>query len=347
MDNTDTIISQNRLLITKLYIPSYSPSRVFRHRLIQRLDVGLQVPLSLICAPAGSGKTVLLASWLQDYQKRTDDAFVAAWLSLDREDDDPTRFWHYFVAALEMACPATPLFSAAPENASSSPSMALLTSLINDIAASPYTFALVLDDYHVLHMQEIHETMIFLLDHLPSNMHLFIASREEPPLPLARLRVRNQLLELRLPDLRFTHDEVTAFLQQMTPATLSYADIAILEERTEGWIAGLQLAALSMRGISDASAFIATFTGDHRHVADYLVEEVLNRLPTHLQLFLLHTSVLNRLCAGLCNALTKQPDGQKMLEYLEQSNIFLVSLDAKRYWYRYHHLFAEALRHRL
>ncbi len=347
MDSVETVITKNHLLITKLYVPSYSPLRVSRQRLIQRLNAGLQIPLSLVCAPAGSGKTVLLTSWLQDCQKRADVDLAAAWLSLDREDNDPTRFWHYFVAALEMACPATTLFSASSENTLSSSSMAFITSLVNNIAATPSTFALVLDDYHVLHTQAIHEAMTFLLDHLPPNMHLFIASREEPPLPLARLRVRNQLLELRLPDLRFTHDEVTTFLQQMVPEALPHADIALLEERTEGWIAGLQLAALSMRGSQDAPALTASFTGSHRHVMDYLVEEVLNRLPEHLQTFLLQTSVLDRLCASLCNALTGQPDAQKTLEYLEQSNIFLVSLDEKRRWYRYHHLFAEVLRHRL
>ncbi|MBV9615519.1 MAG: hypothetical protein JO031_08690, partial [Ktedonobacteraceae bacterium] len=300
----------------------------------------------MICAPAGSGKTVLLASWLQEYQEQADADFVAAWLSLDKEDNDPTRFWHYFIAALEMAYPGAAFFSSL-ESVQSLSSVAFLTSLINDIATSPCTFALALDDYHVLHSQEIHEAMTFLLDHLPKNMHLFITSRAEPPLPLARLRVRSQLLELRFPDLRFTHDEVITFLQRMVPGALPHIDIAALEERTEGWIAGLQLAVLSIRNQPDFLTFISTFSGDHRHVVDYLVEEVLNRLPERLQTFLLHTSLLDRLCASLCNAVTEQTDSQELLEYLEQSNIFLVPLDAKRQWYRYHHLFAEALHHRL
>ncbi len=347
MHSTDTAITNNRLLITKLYVPSHPPVLVARQRLIQRLDDGLRVPLSLVCAPAGSGKTVLLASWLQEYREQADADLAVAWLSLGKEDNDPVRFWHYIVAALEMACPIPPLFTASLESTPAAPALAFITALLNDIAASSSTFVLVLDDYHVLHAPEIHEGMTFLLDHLPPNLHLFLASREEPPLPLARLRVRNQLVEVRLPDLRFTHDEATTFLQRMGPETLSQRAIAALEERTEGWIAGLQLAVLSMRSEQDAATFLATFTGDHRHVVDYLVEEVLNRLPERLQTFLLHTAVLERLCAALCNTITDQSDSQELLEYLEHANIFLVSLDEKRHWYRYHHLFAEVLLHRL
>ncbi len=271
-----------------------------------------------------------------------------AWLSLDEGDNDPARFLAYFVAALK-AIDAN--FGAGTLGALQSPQPppmeAILTALINEFATVPDHFALVLDDYHLITTQPIHDALAFLLDHLPPNLHLVIATRADPPLPLARLRGRGQLTELRLTHLRFTHDEAAAFLNTCVSLNLSPEDVAALEARTEGWVAGLQMAAVSMQGQEDVAGFIQAFTGSDRYILDYLVEEVLQRQPESVQTFLLQTAILDRLTGPLCDAVTGQDDGQATLERMERANLFILPLDNELRWYRYHHLFADLLRYRL
>jgi LuxR family maltose regulon positive regulatory protein len=347
------------LLTTKLYIPPPRPNLVPRPRLVDRLDEGprLSHKLTLLAAPAGFGKTTLLGEWVANCGR------PIAWLSLDEGDNDPARFLAYLVAALQTAeldvgeGVLTALQSPQPP-----PMETVLTTVINDIAAviqgnhegCPYV--IVLDDYHLITAQPIHDGLTFLLDHMPPQLHLIIAARADPPLPIARLRGQGQLTELRQSDLRFTTDEAAAFLNQIMSLNLSPDHIAALEARTEGWIAGLQMAALSMRGRKDVSTFIQAFTGSDRYILDYLAEEVLQRQPESVQTFLLQTSVLDRLTGPLCDAVTGFPpltgerqgegSGQAMLERLERANLFIVSLDNERRWYRYHHLFADLLRQR-
>ncbi|MBI9043472.1 MAG: tetratricopeptide repeat protein [Anaerolineaceae bacterium] len=266
-------------------------------------------------------------------------------MSLDEGDNDPTRFLTYLVAALQTIAPkiGEGIFVAL-QSPQPLPGEALLTTLLNEIAAIPDNFILVLDDYHIIDSEPINHALTFLLEHLPPQMNLVIATREDPPLPLSRYRVRGQLTELRAADLRFTPEEAGAFLNQMMNLNLSAKDIAALEARTEGWIAGLQLAALSMQGREDIACFIEAFTGSHRFVLDYLAGEVLERQPERVRNFLLHTAILDRLCAPLCNAVTGREDSKEILDGLERNNLFLIPLDDKRQWYRYHHLFAEVLR---
>ncbi len=332
------------ILATKLYIPPARPELVARPRLIERLNAGLHRKLTLISAPAGFGKTTLVSEWVAGCER------PAAWLSLDEGDNDPIRFLTYLVTALEtIAARQSPAgnFGAGVMRVLQAPQPGLpetlLTTLLNEITASPVNFVLVLDDYHVIDAQAVDKALTFLLEHLPPQMHLVIATREDPQLPLARLRARGQLIELRAADLRFTPTEAAEFLNRMMGLNLRDADIAALEARTEGWIAGLQLAALSMQGREDIASFIQAFTGSHRFVLDYLVEEVLQHQSEHIRSFLLQTAILDRLCAPLCNAVTDREDGKEMLDILERSNLFLIPLDDKRQWYRYHHLFAEVL----
>ena len=267
-----------------------------------------------------------------------------AWLSLDEGENDPTRFLAYLVAALQTIAPTIGegvlgvLQSPQPP-----PTEAILTALLNEITTIPDHFVLVLDDYHVIDAKPVDHALTFLLEHLPPQMHLVIATREDPQLPLARLRARGQLTELRAADLRFTASEAAEFLNQVMGLSLSAEDIAALEDRTEGWIAGLQLAALSMQGRQDVHGFIQAFAGDDRYIVDYLVEEVLQRQPAPVRSFLLQTSILDRLSGPLCDAVTGQKEGNARLEALERGNFFVVPLDDKRHWYRYHHLFAEVL----
>jgi LuxR family maltose regulon positive regulatory protein len=332
------------ILATKLYIPPPRPNLVPRPRLIERLNEGLHRPLTLISAPAGFGKSTLISEWVAGCER------PAAWLSLDAGDNDPIRFLTYLVTALRTIAPQIGagvlgvLQSPQPPSTEST-----LTALLNEIITVPDDFVLVLDDYHVVDAKPVDDTLIFLLDHLPPQMHLVLATREDPPLPLARLRARGQLTELRAADLRFSPAEAAAFLNQVMELDLSAGNIAALEERTEGWIAGLQLAAVSMRGHQDATGFIKSFTGSNRFVLDYLVEEVLHQQPQSVQTFLLRTSILDRLCGPLCDAIMLDPpaSGQGTLEYLERANLFIVPLDNERRWYRYHHLFADLLRQRL
>jgi LuxR family maltose regulon positive regulatory protein len=372
------------LLKTKLYIPPLRPNLVARPRLIERLNQGLQLGhrLSLISAPAGFGKTTLVTEWLSKLPKRVSitpspthsltptplhppTRSPIAWLSLDEGDDDLTRFLAYLVAALqsiELTIGEGAL--AMLQSPQPPPTEAILTALLNDIAAFPEDFTLVLDDYHLIDsrpidastsggaLTSVDRALAFLLEHLPPQMHLVVATREDPNLPLARLRVRGQLTELRAADLRFTPDEAAGFLNRAMGLNLSAEEIAALETRTEGWIAGLQMAALALQGLSmqgrdDTSAFIQAFTGSHHFVLDYLVGEVLQRQPEHVRDFLLQTSILDRLSGPLCEAVTGQQDGKGTLEALERGNLFVILLDDKRQWYRYHHLFADVLGARL
>jgi len=326
------------ILATKLYMPISRNDYVRRSRLVERLNGGLDRRLTLISASAGYGKTTLVSEWASSCGRSV------AWLSLDEGDDDPVRFVTHLVAALQTvsshigAGVVHALRSAQPAATES-----LLTLLVNDIASTSISMVLVLDDYHRIGDERIAAAVSYLLEKLPPQLHLVIATRANPQLPLSRLRVRGQLAELRDADLRFTPDEAAAFLQQVMGLRLSSDDIRALQTRTEGWIAGLQLAALSMQGRTDHRTFIRSFAGDHRYVVDYLVEEVLNRQPDHVRSFLLQTSILDRLHGPLCDAVTGQEDGSQRLKLLEQGNFFVIPLDDKRSWYRYHHLFGDVL----
>jgi LuxR family maltose regulon positive regulatory protein len=308
------------------------------------LNEGLQCKLTLISASAGFGKTTLVSEWVASCGR------PVAWLSLDEGDNNPARFLIYVVAALQtIVADLGEGVQAALQSPQPPATEAILTRLLNEITTIPDNFVLVLDDYHVIDSKPVDEALTFLLEHLPPQMHLVIATREDPHLPLARLRARGQLTELRAADLRFTPAEAAEFLGQVMGLNLSAEDIAALEARTEGWIAGLQLAALSMQGHQDVTSFIQSFTGSHHFVLDYLVEEVLHQQTESIQTFLLRTSILDRLCGSLCDAVLLDPSasGQETLEYLEHANLFIVPLDNERHWFRYHHLFADLLRQRL
>jgi LuxR family maltose regulon positive regulatory protein len=337
------------LLTTKLHRPPLRPSLVPRVHLIERLDEGLHLghKLTVVSAPAGFGKTTLVSAWAAACGR------PVAWLSLDEGDNDPARFLAYFAAALRM------VGMEIEEGASEAE--VFLTTLVNQVNLAPEPFLLVLDDYHLITAQPVHDALAFFLTHMPGSVHLAIATRADPPLPVARLRARGQLSELRLPDLRFTPDEAAEFLRQVMGLELSTGDIAALASRTEGWVAGLQMAALSLQGKDDVSRFVAAFTGSDRYILDYLLEEVLRRESDQVQAFLLQSSILDRLCGSLCDAVigdwrleiddTKSPvsslRSQGVLEHLESANLFVVPLDDWREWYRYHRLFADLLRQRL
>lgn len=359
------------ILATKLYIPPLRPNLVRRPRLIDRLNTGLHGKLTLVSAPAGFGKTTLIGEWIDSCAQRV------AWLSLDEEESDPARFLTYLVAALQTLAAAMGEGVLGALQSPQPPSMTtLLTSLLNEIATLPDHCLLVLDDYHLVDagvpLGAVDQALTFLLEHLPPQIHLVITTREDPPLPLARLRAKAQLTEVRAADLRFTRDEAAAFLNQATGLHLTAQEVDALEARTEGWIAGLQLAAVSMQGHltgeHDRATFIQSFTGSHRFVMDYLLEEVLHQQPPAIQTFLLYTAILDRMCGPLCDAIMGEGrletgegrleiaslpspvsplPSQTLLEVLEQANLFLVPLDNERRWYRYHHLFGELLRQRL
>ena len=330
------------ILRTKLHVPSLRPGLIPRPRLIDRLNTGLNGRLTLISAPAGYGKTTLVTEWLSGVP------LSVAWLSLDESDNDPHRFLDYLLAALrqvhaEFGQPvAAMLRSPQPP-----PDELVLTALVNEITAKPQPFILVLDDYHVIYIPPIHKQLNFLLEHQPAQMHMVLIAREDPPLPLPRLRASGQMVEIRQEDLRFSLEECADFLNRGMGLNLSPGDIAALERRTEGWIAGLQLAALSMRGRDDLPGFIQAFTGSSHYVLDYLIEEVFKRQSTEIQDFLLKTSILDRLCGPLCDAVADRTDSGTLLEHLEHANLFIVPLDQSCTWYRYHRLFAELLRQRL
>ena len=325
-------------LRTKLYVPQLQSIWISRPRLLHRLDEGFKRKFTLISAPAGFGKTTLLVEWI--HQKK----MSAAWFSIDQTDNDPAHFLTYVISGLQTLeagigkAALTLLLSPQPPHFES-----ILINLINDISSISKDVTLVLDDYHAVDAKPIHDLMAFLLDHLPKQMHLVMTSRYDPPLLLARLRSQNQMMELRAADLSFTTEEIADLFNKNLKLQLSSDDIHVLETRTEGWIAGLQLAALSLHGRKDASNFLKAFRGDHRYVADYLTEEVLNRQSKPLQDFLLQTSILKRLCDSLCDAVTGQQNSRQILNNLERANMFVVPLDEERRWYRYHHLFADLL----
>lgn len=332
------------LLATKLYRPPPRPKGVVRPHLIARLNAGLHRNLTLLAAPAGFGKTTLLSQWLDGCAR------PVAWLTLDASDHEPARFLAYLVAALQTVVPefGAGLLAALPGPQAPTPAAAV-TDLINALATLAQPVVLVLDDYHLVNAAPVDAALALLLAHQPTRLHLVIATREDPSLPLARLRARDQLTELRAADLRFTHAEADALLSQTEGLSLSADEVAVLASRTEGWAAGLHLAALALRGHQDEAGFVRSFSGSQRFVLDYLLEEVLQQQPTPLQQFLLRTSVLDRLCGPLCDALLAMPvgTGQATLEAIERANLFLVPLDDQRCWYRYHHLFGELLQQRL
>ncbi|EKU96501.1 ATP-dependent transcriptional regulator [Leptolyngbya sp. PCC 7375] len=329
------------LLETKLYLPQWSAGLVSRPRLVERINPKRK--LTLVSAPAGFGKTTLLAEWVAAVPNRH-----VAWVSLDQSDNDPTFFWTYLITALQKIQPSLGERSLSLLQSPQPPPIeSVLMTLLNELTAVEADLVLILDDYHGIETQTIHSAIGFLINHLPPQMHLIIASRADPPLSLARLRSREELTELRVSDLRFTPDEAAAFLTQRMGLEISAMEVSALEQRTEGWIAGLQLAALSLQGREDIPDFVAAFSGDDRYIVDYLMEEVLQRQPERVRRFLLQTAVLERLsgslCDAVCDAVTDQNSGQGMLETLERGNLFIIPLDNKRQWYRYHHLFADVL----
>ncbi|CAN5289845.1 LuxR C-terminal-related transcriptional regulator [soil metagenome] len=332
------------LIATKLYLPKPRRGLVARPRLLERLRRGSDSRLTLVSAPAGFGKTTLLADWLHEVP---DADRCVAWLSLDSADNEPASFWTYVVTALQGAVPG--MGSGALELIRSSPTATdlVLTAVLNDLSAASHEVWLVLDDYHVVDDHEIGRSMAFLLQHLPNHVHVVLSTRADPDLPLARWRARGELVEVRAADLRFTSHESAVYLNEVTGLGLDAADVETLEARTEGWIAALQLAALSLQGRDDVSGFIAQFAGNDRYLVDYLVEEVLAHQPEAVRDFLLRSSVLDRLTGALCDAVVGRDDSNQMLVTLERSNLFLVALDDQRTWFRYHHLFADMLRARL
>jgi LuxR family maltose regulon positive regulatory protein len=328
------------LAAAKFHVPR--AGFVPRPHLLARLAQGVDRGLTVVCTPAGFGKTTLLGDWARRSRR------PAAWLSLDAGDNDPARFWRYVAAALERARPGTcaPL-AALLRGPQQPPLEAVVTVLINELMAGEREVMLLLDDYHLIEAPPVHHSVTFLLDQLPPGLRLVLASRADPPLPLARLRARGQLAELRAADLRFTLEETAAFLREATGRDLPRLLVATLQDLTEGWAAGVQLAALSLQGHSDPAGFVATFAGSNRYVLDYLTEEVLARQPDEVVYFLMETSVLDRLCGPLCDAVTGRTGSQERLEALERANLFMVPLDDERRWWRYHHLFADLLRTRL
>ncbi|WP_138753093.1 LuxR C-terminal-related transcriptional regulator [Paenibacillus sinopodophylli] len=333
------------ILATKLNIPPQRLRLVARPRLIKKLNEGFHGKLTLISAPAGFGKTTLAAEWLSGCGQ------PAAWLSLDEGDNDAARFLTYVCKALQtIGVNFDDSLFKVLQSSQLPPIESVLTTLLNEAAALQYSFILVLDDYHVIRTQAIDDALLFLIEHMPRQMHVMMTTRDDPSFPLAKLRARGQLNELRLVDLRFTASEATRFLNEVMSLNLSTREIDRLEARTEGWIAGLQLAAISMQGHTDTSVFIHSFTGSHRFVLDYLIEEVLERQSANIQSFLLQTAILDRMCGSLCDAvlcLGSPASAQETLEDLERANLFIIPLDNERRWYRYHHLFADLLRQRL
>jgi ATP/maltotriose-dependent transcriptional regulator MalT len=341
------------LLVTKLSVPlcvtgrPQQPSLIPRPHLINRLRAGLPARLTLVSAPPGFGKTTLMAEWIRCSPFPDGDARFC-WLALDESDNDPVRFFSYLIAALQTGIPTLGAAALALLHPFPPPTLeAVLTLVINELMHAPHALVLVLDDYHVITTPAIHAAVTFLVDHLPPTLHLVITSRADPLLPLARWRARRELAELHAADLRFTAQEVGLFMNSIMGLNLTAADLAILEARTEGWSAGLHLAALSLQGRNDASDFVASFAGSDRYIMDYMVDEVLEQLSLDTRQFLLQTALLDRLCSSLCDAVTGHTNGQRLLERLERANLFIVPLDNERRWYRYHHLFADVLRSRV
>ena len=354
------------LLQTKLNIPSARTDLVARPQLLQRLDEGLTRKMILVSAPAGFGKTTLLANWVQGLaatlrlqvegpqgsqnERRSTNLRPSgvAWLSLDEGDNDPARFWSYLITALQNVDQRIGKNSRKMLSARQPASLeSILTAFINEISSSSRQIVLALDDYHLITTPKIQQAMAFILENLPGNLHLVISTRTDPPVPLARLRARDQLVEIRAADLRFSREEIGSFFLREAGGRLQEADVRALESRTEGWVAGLQLAALAVQRQADPSDFIQNFAGDNRYIVDYLAQEVLEGLPEEDRDFLLKTSILERICAPLCEFVTGQKSAQEKLERLEGANLFLTPVDGTRTWYRYHNLFADFLRHQL
>ncbi len=330
------------LITTKLFKPTLRRELVPRPHLVAALNAGLSGKLTLVSAPAGYGKTTLLGEWIDQQE------VPFGWVSLDAKDNDPDRFFSYLIAGLQaIDVTVEDNILSNLQTQSGDKVGAFLLPLINQISASADHFALVLDDYHRIHDQEIHNALTYLLENLPPNMHLVIATRSDPPLRLAKLRAQGELCEVRVDDLRFTVEEAVQYFNQSMGLGMSPSDITILTQKTEGWIVGLQLAGITLQKHPDKHQFVVTFAGDDRYIADYLLDEALNRQPAQIQSFLLQTSILDRLCASLCDSVTGWDDSQSLLTALEQANLFLVPLDHQRVWYRYHHMFADLLQNRL
>jgi LuxR family maltose regulon positive regulatory protein len=333
------------ILTTKLFIPPVLPTVLKRPELLERLDRGREVPLTLVSGPPGYGKTTLLSLWAANHKGSV------AWLTLDEGDNDPARFFHHLLASIQTVEPQIGSgITLGIERAKPIPIESILAPVLNELASYGLELSLVLDDYHVIEAPSVHTALIYLLEHAPPNLHLVIATRADPPLPLALMHSRGQLVELRAAELAFTPQEASIFFHDVLGLELSQTDISTLTQRTEGWPAGLRMAAISLLDHSDPASFVCMFGADDRHVVDYLVDEVLKRQPEEVQRFLLNTSILKRLCGPLCEALTDEPvevNGQAMLERLEKANLFLLPLDEKRYWYRYHRLLVDVLNERL
>lgn len=357
------------LLATKWFVPPAQKGLVVRARLLEKLDAGLRpgCRLTLVSAPAGFGKTTLVSTWLAGIKSPEQPSPPSiAWLSLDDGDNAPIIFWSYIISSLQTQQEGVGKLAQSLLQGTNPPDLeGILASLVNDLAQIPHAFILILDDFHLVRNPAIHRSLSFFIEHLPPQFHVMIASRTDPPLPLALLRGRGQLLEIRLAELRFSNEEAAAYLNQGMKLGLSLQAVDTLNTKTEGWAAGLQMAALSMQGRPDSSQFVQTFSGSNRYILEYLLEEVLNRQPEDVKEFLLHTSILERLCASLCEAVIGESDSlipyplspgflspvpsscQEMIEFLERSNLFLIPMDEEKLWYRYHHLFAEILRAKL
>jgi LuxR family maltose regulon positive regulatory protein len=335
---------KSALLATKLYLPSAMENSVPRTNLIKQLDAGLSSKLLLISAPAGFGKTTLAANWISD-SKTAASAAKQCWLSLDELDNQTNHFWQYFIAALQTI---EPKFGEAAISALSAPQQVpienILVSLINDIAAANDRMIFGLDDYHIINNKDIHLALDFFIEHQPPNLTLLIITREDPSLSLSKLRVRGQLMEIRSDELRFNQQETNVFLNEIADLEIVEEDITALYQRTEGWPAGLRLAALSLEGQTNKQQFIREFTASHRFLMDYLVDEVLSQQPDNVKTFLLRTSILHRLSPELCNQVVEISESQTIIRHLESANLFLIPLDTQRHWYRYHHLFSEFLK---
>ena len=344
----DTEVEKQRaLLATKLHFPSLHQRLISRPRLVEQLDRAVDCKLTLVSAPAGYGKTTLISQWLAragDGVERLQDR--AAWVSLE-DDLDLHKFWAYLFRVLETLASEPGDEAPAGFDFAYPAIETALPAFVNSVSAVPDQLLLVLDDYDTVEDQAVHEALAALLETLPANLHLIISSRIDPPIPLARLRLTGDMLELRAADLAFTPDEAVQFLNQALGLSLSVEEATALAKRTEGWIAGLHAAALSLQGRPDPAAFIQALAGSQRYVMDFLVEEVLQRQPEAIQSFLLATAILDRLCGPLCDAVTGRTDGQETLAWLEKANLFIVPLDDQRQWYRYHRLFSDVLRQRL
>ena len=335
---------ESPLITTKLLMPSLHKRLVTRPVLLDHVSAGLKGKFTLVSAASGYGKTTLMAEWLSERGK----GFPVAWISLDGGDNDQARFLSYLIAALQNVQEGLGSDTGAMmQGTQSPPDEAILSLLINELATVPKDFALILEDYHVVELREIHEMMVFLLEHLPPQMHLVFLTRSDPPFPLARFRALGELVEIRARDLRFSFNDVDRFINGVLGLKISKANIQILFNRTEGWITGLQLAALSIQGHDNPSGLISAFGSGHDYIVDYLIEEVLERQPDYLRKFLLQTSILNRLNGPICDALTGQSGGEATLEYLEKANLFVTPLGGDARWYRYHHLFADVMTNRL